>query len=278
MGWVSHMEFNDQRSGILALPYSRRQLLKSSIAAGAVAAGLAGGLTSCSPPWQKSFSPMIPDWMQQLAVSVGAGLIGDILKKGLAKAWSAWSPEVGGSLDEILAEGAIAAAASDTSGGSQASSISTMAAHRFVPGGVGWGHPVPPVVMVQVSQTPDGDPGTDVLVAYVTTGSQHVVLQPWAWQTLLSFVHSMTNGQSGPSLDIAKAGCALSLLPSAIRPVSGQSPEGTVDWVTYHSKNGWVEISRVQSSNSSSTGVLTASAIVDNNSGEPLRMSFPLPA
>lgn len=278
MGWVGHMEFDDQRSGMLALPYSRRQLLKSSIATGALAAGLASGLSACSTlPWKNNFTPMIPDWMQQLALGVGAGFIGDILKKGLTKAWSAWGPQVGGSLDEILADGAIAAAASDTSGSSQVSPISTMAAHRFVPGGVGWGHPVPPVIMVQVSQTPQGDPETDLLVAYVTTGHQHVVLQPWAWQTLLSFVHKMTNGQSGASLDIAKAGCALSLLPSAIRPISGQSPEGTVDWITYHSRNGWVEISRVQSSNSSSTGVLTASAIVDSNSGEPLSTSFTLP-
>ena len=72
-------------------------------------------------------------------------------------------------------------------------------------------------------------PHTILLVAFVNTGYQYVVLKPWAWQTLLMFVHNLTSNQSGAGLDIAKAGCALSLLPSGVRPVSGQSPEGTVD-------------------------------------------------
>lgn len=221
---------------------------------------------------------MIPDWVQQLALGVGAAVIADIVKGGLRRAWPAWEPEVDDAMGDIL-EGAVLAAGAITGTSGEhlePSSISTLATRRFIPGGVGWGHPVPPVVMVQVSQTRAGDPTTDLLVAFVNTGYQYVVLKPWAWQTLLMFVHNLTSNQSGAGLDIAKAGCALSLLPSGVRPVSGQSPEGTVDWVTYKSRNGTVEISRVQGSNTSTTGVITASAIQDGN-GQPLVMSFGLP-
>lgn len=270
------MGFNGTRAGGPARSYSRRQVLKSSAVTGALAAGLVGGLSSCTPPWDSKFSPKIPDWLQQISIAVGAGVITEILTRGLKRAWPAWEPEIGGSLEEILAGAAIAADSAVSGDGHLSGGlISTMAARRFIPGGIGWGHPVPPVIMVQVSQTPHGDPATDLLVTFVNTGSQRIVLKPWAWQTLLMFVHNLTDGQSGASLDIARAGCALSLLPSAVRPSSGHSPEGTVDWVTYHSRNGWVEISRQASD--TSTGVITASAIQDSR-GKLLSMRFSLPS
>jgi hypothetical protein len=272
------MESNDSSGDKLGLACSRRQFLKTSATSGVVALGVTAGLSSCTPPWQHNFSPLIPNWLQQLAVSVGAAQITRILNGGLRRFWPAWEPEVDVAVEEILvAEIFVADAYSGISGGRLSPrSFSTQAKHRFVPGGVGWGHPVPPVVMVQISQTRAGDPATDHLVAFVNTGRQHVVLKPWAWQTLLMFVHELTSGQSGAGLDVAKAGCALSLLPSGVRPITGQSPEGSVDWVTYKSRNGTVEISRVQESNSSATGVITASAIQDTT-GQPLRMSFNLP-
>jgi hypothetical protein len=205
-----------------------------------------------------------------------------VASKGLTRFWSAWGPNVESNADEILEDGALVAldayVVSSTGTTSQASgSLSAAAQRLYIPGGVGWGHPVPPVILSQVSLTRDGDPATDHLVAFVNKGRQYVMLKPWAWQTLLLFVNSVTTGQSGANLDIAKAGCALSLLPSGVRPVSGGSPEGTVDWVTYKTKNGTVEISKVQSSNSTTTGVITASPIQDDN-GQPLVMSFGLPS
>jgi hypothetical protein len=204
-------------------------------------------------------------------------LIQDDIKGGMSRLWSAWQPDVEESVGAILEDGALAAAADARIGGGASGSVSTLATRRFIPGGAGWGHPVPPVILVQISKKRDGDPAADLLVAFVNTGRQYVVLKPWAWQTLLMFVHSLTSGQSGAGLDIAKAGCALSLMPSGVRPVSGHSPEGTVDWVSYKSRNGVVEISRVQGTNSSVTGVITATAISDAD-GQPLRMSFGLPA
>jgi hypothetical protein len=179
----------------------------------------------------------------------------------------------------MLAGEALAAAGQTRPADSRlgSASVTTLAARRYVPGGGGWGHPVPPVVLLQLSRTPDGDPSTDLLVAFVSTGREYVVLQPWAWQTLLMFVNSLTSGQSGANLDIAKAGCALSLMPSGVKPVTGRSPEQSVEFVTYQSRNGTVEISRVQGSTSSATGVITASAIQDSD-GAPLRMSFGLPS
>jgi hypothetical protein len=276
-----------QSGGRPARPFSRRQLLKSSVATGVLAAGIGGGVSACD--LDDTFNPEVADWMKQLAFEVGAGLVGDVLKKGLAKAWARWGPQVGASLEGGLAdgsieEGALAAVAAYHAGRQPRAGIVTDAyvapkpAKLYVPGNVGYGHPVPPVILVQVAQKPAGHPPTDCLVAYVTTGKQHIVLPPWAWQTLLSFTHSLTSGQDGANLDIARAGCALSLLPSAVRPKTGGSPEGSVDWLTYHTKNGWVEISRVATSNTSVNGVLTTSSITDSNTGKPLILSFPLPA
>jgi hypothetical protein len=275
-------------------PFSRRQLFKASGGLAVGGAVAATGLTACSAPWDNGqFNPAIRNWIQTLALGVGAAVIKSVLKPGSSgeadAEWAAWEPEVDGSLGDILADGALLALADKVASRAaigHAKTAVTLDAYTtpaatkrlHVPGNVGYGHPVPPVILVQVSRTAHGDPTTDLLLAYVTTGKQHVVMEPWAWQTLLSFVNSMTSGQSGPNLDIASAGCALSLLPSAIRPKTGESPEGTVDWVTYKSKNGWIEIARVQSSNTSATGVLTASSILDSSTGQPLSMSFPLPA
>ncbi len=274
--------------------FSRRQIFKTSWGLAVGGAALATGISACSAPWDsKKFNPAIKGWMKALALGVGAAVLDNVLKPAAAgeadAEWAAWTPEVDGSLGELLADGALLALADKVAGraaSGRAGSAITLDAYTapaatkqlYVPGNVGYGHPVPPVIMVQVSRAPQGDPSSDLLLAYVTTGKQHVVLEPWAWQTLLSFVNSLTSGQSGPNLDIASAGCALSLLPSAIRPKTGASPEGTVDWVTYDSKNGWIEIARVQSSNTSATGVLTSSSILDSSTGQPLSLSFPLPA
>lgn len=272
------MRSNDSSANKIDSYFSRRRFLKSSAASGAVAVGLAVSLSSCTLPWEHEFSPLIPNWLQQLALGVSATEIAGIINGGLRRLWPAWEPGVDDALGEILTAEVLADSITGTSSGRvESSSISTLAVRRFIPGEVGWGQPIPPVIMVQVSQTRNGDPTTDLLVAFVNTGYHYVVLQPWAWQTLLMFVNSLTSGQSGAGLDIARAGCALSLLPSGLRPISGQSPEGTVDWVTYQSRNGTVEISRVEGSNSSTTGVITASAIQDSTTGQPLRMSFTLP-
>jgi hypothetical protein len=238
---------------------TRRQFLK--MAGVSVATASAVGLTSCSPPWQQVAGAglvvggfLLPEgWLADLAYAVGAAEIVNILNDGLQYAWQAWSPGIKSTLREILANG------------------------RYLPGGAGWGHPVPPTVMVRTSATKSGNPRSDQMVAFVDYGQNYITFKPWAWQTLWAFIHSLTGGLSGADLDIVKTACALTLLPSGTAPEIGHSPENTVSWMTYQSHNGSVEIALARETDSSMTGIITASAIPGSD-GNPLTQSFSLPA
>jgi hypothetical protein len=226
----------------------------------AVAAGAAIGLTSCSASWQEAAAGatviggfVLPEgWLADLAVAVGAGEIVNILNDGLQHAWQAWGPGIRSTLRTIIADG------------------------RAVPG-VGWGHHVPPTIMVQTSSSQRGNPLTDQLVAFVNSGQDYITFSPWAWQMLWAFIHYLTNGLSGADLAMAKTACALTLLPSGTAPETGHSPENTVSWMTYQSHYGTVEISLIQNSDDSREGVITASAIPGSD-GKPLTQQFTLPA
>ena len=65
-------------------------------------------------------------------------------------------------------------------------------------------------------------------------------------------------------------------MPSRTGAKSGQSPEGTVNWVEYNSKTGYVEIGWFPRSDTSWNGSITVGAMPDAN-GRPLRRSYPLP-
>ena len=228
------------------LVVNRRRFIRT-VGAGCLALATAGSITSC----EAAFNPAVADWLAQIAVAVGAVEVENVIQGGLKRAWEAWRSGV------------------DHSAKSQAPSYPYC-------GRVGWCHPVPPVVMVRVSKASVADPWTDRLVACVDRGAAAVVFKPWALQTLSMFVHSITDGKTGDDLAQAQALCVLTLIPSGVRPNSGQSPGGTVGWMTYGSRNGTVEISWAEGSDGSLNGIITASAIRDSQ-GNPITKTFPLP-
>jgi hypothetical protein len=238
---------------------NRRQFLRIS-GTSVLTLGTVAGLASCRAPWQKTAveaataaGAALPDnWLAELAIAVGAAEVTNILNGGLQRAWHAWEPSVGATMRSIQADG------------------------LFIPGGVGWIHPIPPTVLVRASTKKGRNPKSDHLVAFVETGQAHIMFRPWAWQTLWMYIYYLTNGQTGANLDVAKAVCALTLLPSGTRPKTGKSPEGTVGWMTYKSRNGTVEITRVRGPEGSVSGVITASAIPGAD-GKPSTQSFTLP-
>lgn len=262
--------------------FSRRHMLKAC-GGSALLLSAAPILSSCgilnSHP--STFDVLARDWLTRMAASIGALPVGKILNGGLTGGWAEWEPEVEVVGENVLEFGAIAAAASFDPGSSGARpEVVTTAAYsgeyRYIPGGLGYAHPIPPVVFMRVSQRPDGHPPTDKLIAFVDHGKKFVVFKPWAWQALSQFVHFLTGANAGADLDVARAVCVLTLIPSGVRPKTGRIPDGLVDWVTYESRNGNVELALVQESNGRPVGIVKASAIPGSD-GRPLIKHFVLP-
>jgi hypothetical protein len=216
------------------LVIDRRRFMKTA-GAGFLALATAGSITSCAAA---AFSPAVTGWLNQLALAVGAAEIEKVIEGGLARAWHAWQAGV-------------------------KKSVASQPSPYIHCNPTGWVHPVPPVVLVGVSKGAQADPMTDRLIACVHDGRRAVVFEPWAWQTLFMFVHSLTDGKSGDDLAQTRELCALTVLPSGVRPHSGQSTAGTVGWLTYQSRNGYVEIARAPGSDNSWNGSITVSAMPD---------------
>jgi hypothetical protein len=260
----------------------RRKFLKAC-GVTALAAGATPLISSCisfgsSKP--AGFDVLAEDWLGRLAVAIGAGFVPKILGGGLKGSWAAWEPEVETVGEDVLEYGLAAAAASYETGGSRRPAIfddSAMSGrYRFIPGRMGYAHPVPPVVFLRVSQDRHGDPHTDMMIAFVDHGTKHIIFKPWAWQALSLFVNYLTANQDPANLSVARAVCVLTLIPAGTQPQTGRIPGGLVDFYNYKSRNGNVKMALVQESNGGPTGVITASAIPGGN-GKPLVKSFRLP-
>jgi hypothetical protein len=267
----------DQDNGLAA---GRRRFLKVC-GGSALAAGGTPLITSCG--FFKSnpqFEVDVAQWLGKLAFNIGAKQVRNILSGGLRSDWAKWGPDVEAVGEGILEDGVILAASSFSSGAESRPQIFTTSAmegrYRFIPDGVGYAHPVPPIVMLRASRSKRGDPGTDLLVAFVDGGRKHLVFKPWAWQTLALFVNYLTANQSPADLSVARAVCVLTLVPAGTKPQTGRIPGGLVDWMNYKSRNGDVRIALVQESNGAPTGVITASAIPGGD-GRPLVKHFTLP-
>jgi hypothetical protein len=258
----------------------RRKFVKGTLGT-ILAASALPALASCDFLHSKSrFVVNAEDWLESLALAIGAKTVYKIVRGGLQRGnWSEWAPEVEDVGEEILEDGLVAASSFNTIGlpsdGAVTASAMT-ARYRFIPGGVGYAQPVPPVLMMRASRTPAGDPNTDLLVAFVDGGRKHIVFKPWAWQTLALFVNYLTANQDPANLSVARAVCVLTLIPAGTRPQTGTMPGGLADYYNYKSRNGNVRIALVQESNGSPTGVITASAIPGGD-GRPLVKSFKLP-
>jgi hypothetical protein len=264
-----------------ALVSGRRKFVKGTLGT-LLAASALPALTSCDFLHSKSqFVVNAEDWLESLALAIGAKTVYNIVKGGLrGGSWSPWAPEVEDVAEDILEYGLVAAASSFStitlpSNGAVTASAMT-ARYRFIPGGVAYAQPVPPVLMMRASRTRAGDPDTDLLVAFVDGGRKHIIFKPWAWQTLALFVNYLTANQDPANLSVARAVCVLTLIPSGTRPQTGTMPGGLADYYNYKSRNGNVRIALIQESNGSPTGVITASAIPGGD-GRPLVKSFKLP-
>jgi len=228
---------------------SRRTFLAAS---GTCAVGIGLGTAGCASAPAAVFNPAVDGWLAQIGIAVGATVISNLVSDGLKDAWRLWRPGVNKTIGKQ---------ASGSYGWHSAS---------------GWLHPVPPVAAFSTSTGRYANPMTDRLVACVDNGASAVVFQAWAWQSLFIFIHELTNGKAGDQLAQARDLCVLTLIPSGTRPDYGQSPRGTVGWMTYKSRNGAVEIARVSTSDGSN-GIVTAYGMLDAG-GKPTSRTFRLPA
>lgn len=66
------------------------------------------------------------------------------------------------------------------------------------------------------------------------------------------------------------------LVPSGTRPLTGQSPESVVEWMTYESRGAPVELAKLEGSGSQYLATVKATGIWDANQ-QPLVKQYALP-
>jgi hypothetical protein len=233
----------------------RRLLLKAT---GASAIALSAGASSAAcaaaaPVVPAVFNPAVDSWLADLGTQVAASLVTDAVKSGASKLWPSWRDAIKKRVTE-----------------------STTGTWRWY-GNNFWQHSGPPTVLFGVSTTDQWDPMTDGLVACVEGGKSAVVFQPWAWQALSMFVHQLTDKRTGDDLAAYQSLAVVSLIPSGQRPESGHSRNNSVGWMSYETRNGYVEIARLAEPDGSTTATVTASGIPDGKQ-LPRKLKFTLPA
>lgn len=202
----------------------RRQCMRLAAMAGAgVALGVP--LAGCAASAVAEFDPAVLTWLADLAKRIAADEIVGFAEAEISRVPRLWRKWFDGVENATQGYGTVMRAC--------------------------YGHPIPPVMLFQVRKevTPasySGDPMRDGLLACIEGGDSVVYFEPWAWQALSMCVHSMTDGLSGQNLANAQHECVIGLIPSRARPQLGQSPEKTVEWMTYQARGGPVEIVRNQ--------------------------------
>jgi hypothetical protein len=203
-----------------------------------------------------AFNPAVSTWLADLAQSVGASVLSDFLEEGAKKVygiWNSWMNPVNNSADYY---------------------------------GLIWSdcysHAIPPVVLVQVNKKDlgssyEGDPMKDGLIACVEGGNTAVYFEPWAWQALSIYVQDMTNGLTGQDLANAQAVCVMGLIASGTRPQTGESPGNFVEWMTYQTRSGPVEMGKLLGENGQYLATVKATGIWDDKQ-QPIVRQFTLPA
>lgn len=195
---------------------SRRTLIGVATTVPLVA--LATASCAAAPAVTAVFNPVVDSWLVDLAVGIGATALGAKLSEGLDDLWADWTQPI---KDTVFEQSDYV--------------YSTL-----------YGHPVPPVLLVGLCGEKI-NPATDRLAAYVDAGKSAVIFEPWAWQCLAHFINEFTGERTGDDLAAYRALLALSLAPSGVAAETDESPEGSVEYITYQARNGTVEISRLDS-------------------------------
>ena len=225
-------------------------------AGGAMVAGLGFSLGGCSAAAEAAvFNPAVDTWLWDLAQSIAATQLTNFLNNGISKLAGYWREWYDGVTNQVQ--------------------------DYQVVWNDCYGHTIPPVVLAQVSNNKselnnDGDPMRDGLVACVDSGEKAVYFDPWAWQALSMYVHEMTSGLSGQNLANAQRVCVSGLIPSGTRPKSGQSPENVVEWMTYDTRSGPVEIGKLLGADGNYLATVKATGIWDADQ-QPLVKQYKLP-
>lgn len=199
------------------------------------------------------FNPAFGGWLADLAKTIAADEAGHFLEGRLKGLWDSW-----------------------TGGAKEASDAQAEAGYRYFE--QAWAHPKPPTVFfaAHAGTSEAGDPMSDRLIACVNEAEAAIVFEAWAWQALSMFVHDLTHSKTGQDLAVYQDVCVMSLIPSGTTPTTGTSDGNVIEWMTYETRNGYVEIDRIQESNSSTSVLVTATGFPDENR-EPTKRKFTLP-
>jgi len=226
-----------------------------TIAALGAGAALSGCQVGAGAAADVAFNPATETWLSDLAEQIGATVLADYLEDGINRAigyFRNWFDGVS----------------------NQAGSYESFWEDCY-------GHEIPPVVLVQVSKydypkISNGNPLRDGMLACVDGGSSAVYFEPWAWQALAMYAHQMTAGLTGQNLANAQRVCVMGLVPSGTRPTTGGSPDNFVEWMTYDTRSGPVEMGKLEGTNGQYLATVRATGIWDDQQ-QPLVQHFTLP-
>lgn len=233
----------------------RRRFLQAA-GASATVLGAGAGMAACAAPAavpvaEVAFNPATWTWLEDLATGVGAALASNAIQKGFEGIWSAWTDNVKARVNDVVKD------------------YPYFNDDAYV-------HVVPPTALIGASKGKEINPMTDAMLACVNNGQNSVLFEPWAWHTLALFVNELTAKKTGEDLAGFQALCLISLIPSGVQPQQGQSTAGLVNWMSYGTRNGTVEIATVKEPDGSLSGTITTTGIPDVN-GHPLLKKYALP-
>lgn len=225
---------------------------RRSLLCGAFAFASAPGLTACQAA-PALLNPAVSTWFATLTATVGANLVTDISKDGVEPALAEWSTGFTGFTRRWFPS-------SESTCGWLSSAYRNEAAS-------------PPFLLVALSaqamaggvscEDARADPLNDLCGVVINKGSDGLLIPAWAWQTLVMFASDMTVDLKNAELERIKTLLQVALAPTSSHSESNASWAGAVEYLSYTSLVGPVDLAKVEKPDHRFYGVIKASGFPD---------------
>ncbi len=126
------------------------------------------------------------------------------------------------------------------------------------------------------SESNRADPLNDGCGVVINKGEDGFHLPSWAWQSLAMFAHEITTDLSGADLERAKTLLQVSLAPTSSDTGRDQSWAKAVEFISYQTHMGPVDIARVENEDHTFSGLVKVSGFPDAT-GQATVWTYPIP-
>jgi len=226
----------------------RRSLLRSAAIAASIPL-----VAGCGAAAAVLKNPATQTWLATLAATLGANIVTDLAKEGpdeATKAWltgfwelyAHWFPDRGDNGCAYTSE-----------------CYRADATPAFL------------LIALVAAATPDAaacenaqsDPLNDPCGVVINEGKDGILLPAWAWQTLVTFANDQTGSKRDAELEQTKALLSVTLAPTSSKVQSDQSWARAVEYVSYMTHVGPVDLAKVERPDHSFTGMIKVSGFPD---------------